>query len=68
VDGGDETAEEVVVHREDTTPAEIVTTPGVKAAPVSSLWQMWMIAIKVRAWAAWAVAPGGAQVVNNVTW
>jgi hypothetical protein len=63
-----ETAEEVVIHREDTTPAEIVTTPGVKAAPVSSFWQMYMIAIKVRAWAAWACAPGGAQIVNNVTW
>jgi hypothetical protein len=32
------------------------------------VWQQWIIAIKVRAWCAWAVAPGGAQIVNNVIW
>jgi hypothetical protein len=63
-----ETAQEAAVHMEDTTPAEIVSTPGVKAAPVQSFFQQEIIGIKVRAWLAWAVAPGGAQVVNSVSW
>jgi hypothetical protein len=53
---------------EATTPAEIVSSPGVVAAPARSMFQTETIAIRVRAWLTWAVAPGGAQVVNNVTW
>ena len=63
-----ETRNEVALHFEDTAPAEIVGSPGTVAAPVKSLFQMEIIAIRVRANAAWAVAPGGAQIVENVNW
>jgi hypothetical protein len=63
-----ETAAEVAPHFEDTTPAEIVSSPGAIASPVKSLYQSEVIGIRVRAWCAWAVAPGGAQIVNNVIW
>jgi hypothetical protein len=63
-----ETRKETVFQMEDTNPKEIVSSPGVVAAPDVSFFQMELIAIRVRAWAAWAVAPGGAQVVNNVSW
>jgi hypothetical protein len=63
-----ETAEQASVHMEDTTPKEIVSSPGVVATPVKSFFQQNIIAIKVRSWCAWAAAPGGAQVVNSVTW
>ena len=63
-----ETAREVVIHREDANPLPIVGSPGAVASPSSSLFQTDAIAIRVRAWCAWAVAPGGAQIVENVTW
>jgi hypothetical protein len=63
-----ETSDSAAFHYEDTTPKEIVSTPGVVAAPVKSLYQTDTIAIKVRAWCSWAVIPGGAQVVNSVNW
>jgi hypothetical protein len=63
-----ETSPDVHIHMEATTPAEIVSSPGVVAAPARSMFQTETIAIRVRAWLTWAVAPGGAQVVNNVTW
>jgi hypothetical protein len=53
---------------EDTTPKEIVSTPGVVASPDVSFFQQELIAIRVRVRCAWAVATGGAQVVNNVSW
>jgi hypothetical protein len=64
-----ETASDMVVHAEDTNPLPLVSgSPGVVAAPSKSLWQTECIAIRVRAWAAWAVAVGGAQIINNVAW
>jgi hypothetical protein len=63
-----ETAEEVAIHMEDLNPAEIVSSPGTVAAPQKSFFQTEVIAIRVRAWASWAVAPGGAQIVNSVNW
>jgi hypothetical protein len=63
-----ETKNEVAIHMEDTAPKELVTTPGVVAAPQKSFFQTELIAIRVRAWCAWSVAPGGAQIVNNVSW
>jgi hypothetical protein len=63
-----ETSPDIVVHREDTNPLPIVSSPGVVAAPTSGLWQIDCIAIKIRAWAAWAVSIGGAQIVENVSW
>jgi hypothetical protein len=63
-----ETRTEASFQFEDTNPAPIVDPGGTPAAPTGSVWQMEVIAIKVRSWCAWAVAPGGAQVVNGVNW
>jgi hypothetical protein len=63
-----ETGKETVIHFESTTPADIVGGGGVLAAPSKSAFQTDIIAIRVRANAAWAVASGGAQIVQNVTW
>jgi hypothetical protein len=65
-----ETAKESVIHFEDTSPAD-TGTPGslaVVAAPSKSAFQTDIIAVRVRANAAWAIAPGGAALVQNVTW
>jgi hypothetical protein len=63
-----ETSHQAVYHAEGTSPAEIVDTGGALAAPTLSTFQTDVISIKVRGSAAWAVAPGGAQVVNDVNW
>jgi hypothetical protein len=65
-----ETSKEALVHKEDTSPQDIGTagTPATVAAPAESMFQTDLISIKVRANAAWAVAPGGAQFVESVTW
>jgi hypothetical protein len=63
-----ETAKEVVIHREDTTPLPIVGSPSTVASPTSSLWQTDAISIRIRAWCAWAAAPGATTIVNSVTW
>ena len=43
-------------------------TPPTVAAPTYSHFQADMLSVKVRGRAAWAVLPGGASVVNNITW
>jgi hypothetical protein len=63
-----ETRTSAAIHMESATPAEIVSTPGVVAAPDRSFFQTEVIAIKVRAWCAWAVAAGGVAVVNSINW
>jgi len=63
-----ETSKEAVVHFEDTTPADISTPPNTVAAPSRSAFQTNVISVRVRANAAWGVAPGGAQVVQSVSW
>ena len=63
-----ETAKESVLHMEQTAPADIVSVGGTVAAPVKSMFQTDVISIRVRANAAWAAAPGAAQVVQNVNW
>jgi hypothetical protein len=64
-----QTSKDSTLHYEDTSPRDLVSvSPTVIAAPQKSAFQTEIIAIKVRAWAAWAVAPGGAQIVNNVSW
>jgi len=62
-----ETSREASYH-EESSPAQIVAPGGAVAAPVRSVFQTNVIAIRVRARAAWAVAQGGAQVVANVNW
>ncbi|WP_143199743.1 hypothetical protein [Bradyrhizobium sp. NAS80.1] len=62
-----QTSKEATLHRE-TNPAEIVGSDGAVAAPSTSLFQSYLIAVRVRARAAWCVAPGAAQYVTNVNW
>jgi hypothetical protein len=63
-----ETSREALLHFEDTTPAAIIGSTGALAVPTRSAFQTDVIAIKVRGRVAWAVAPDGAQVVENVNW
>ncbi|WP_375764548.1 hypothetical protein ACE10X_21295 [Bradyrhizobium sp. Pha-3] len=63
-----ETSKSATIHLEDGSPADIVSLGGVLAAPTESIFQTHLISIRVRARAAWAVTPGGAQVINNVNW
>jgi hypothetical protein len=56
------------VHYESSTPQPIVGTGGVVAAPVKSAFQSNLLVIKVRSLGAWAIAPGGAAVVNSINW
>ncbi len=63
-----ETSKDAVLHMEATAPLPLVDGAGTLAAPQRSMFQTDVIAIKVRANAAWAVLPGAAQVVANVNW
>jgi hypothetical protein len=63
-----ETSKTATVHFEDGSPADIAGLDGAIAVPTKSAFQTHLISIRVRARAAWAVTPGGAQVVNNVNW
>jgi hypothetical protein len=62
-----ETTKQAVVNFE-TNPLEIVAAGGAVAAPTYSVFQMGLIAIKVRADAAWTCIPGGAAIINSVNW
>jgi hypothetical protein len=63
---------ESTTHFESTTPAQnlIGGTPGapVPAVPTYSMFQMDMIAIKLRARCAWQVQPGAVAYVQSVNW
>jgi hypothetical protein len=48
--------------------AELVTAAGALAAPIYDVFQQGLIAIRLRAYAAWTCVPGGAAVVNGVNW
>ena len=50
------------------TPADVVDSGGVAAARVKRLWQTDILSIRVRANAAWNIAPGGAAWIENVSW
>jgi hypothetical protein len=63
-----ETSLTATVHYEDSSPADIVGPDGAVATPTLSAFQTNLISIRVRARAAWAVAPGGSQVINGVNW
>jgi len=63
-----ETSHQAVYHAEAATPEEIVDAGGALAVPTISTFQSDVISIKVRGRAAWAVTPGGAQVIQNVNW
>jgi len=61
-----ESSKEAAVHF-DTAPTDI-SNGGVIAAPTKSMFQTDLIAVRVRANCAWAVASGAAQVVTGVNW
>ena len=61
-----ETSKTATVHLEDSSPVDIVGPDGAMALPTKTAFQTDLISIRVRARAAWAVAPGGAAVVDNV--
>jgi hypothetical protein len=64
-----EIGRDATLHFEDTAPAELVSSPGVVAAPSRSLYQDYQLAIKVRGNAAWCVLPGGvATITGGVQW
>ena len=63
-----ETSKTATVHFEDGSPADIVGPEGALAFPTKAAFQTDLISIRVRARAAWAVTPGGAQIISNVTW
>jgi hypothetical protein len=63
-----ETSKTATVHLEDGSPLDIVGLDGAIAVPTKNAFQTDLISIRVRARAAWAVTPGGAQVINNVNW
>ena len=63
-----ETSRSGVVHYDDSNPSEVVAPDGRAAAPTYSAYQSNLISIRVRARAAWACQPGGAQVVQSVNW
>jgi hypothetical protein len=65
-----EVSKQAVFHSEDTTPAAIVGgPPAAPAVPTRSAFQTDVIAVRCRAKAAWAVvAPGGAQLIENISW
>lgn len=62
-----ETAKETAYHFGDPA-ADIVDGAGVLATPVKSLYQSDILAIRLRAQCAWNIAPGGAAVIDSVTW
>ena len=62
-----ETSRQALVNFADPA-AQIVDAGGAVAAPSYSVFQMRLIAIKLRVFAAWTCVPGGAAVVNSVNW
>jgi hypothetical protein len=63
-----ETSREALIHFEDSAPAAIIDPAGKLATPTRSAFQTDCVALRVRAKLAWAVAPGGAQVITGVNW
>jgi hypothetical protein len=63
-----ESSKTATVHLEDGSPVDIVGPDGAMALPTKTAFQTDLISIRVRARAAWAIAPGAAAVVDNVNW
>jgi hypothetical protein len=63
-----EIGHDATLHFEDTNPLELVSSPGVVAAPSRSLYQDYSMAIKVRGSCAWCVQPGGVATIGSVQW
>jgi hypothetical protein len=63
-----ETSRSGVIHYDDSDPSPIVAPDGAVAAPSYWAFQSNLISIRVRARAAWACQPGGAQLVQSANW
>jgi hypothetical protein len=63
-----EIARHTSVHYEGSSPAPIVGSGGVVAAPVRSAFQSNLLLVKVRSNVAWAIAPGAAAYTTGVNW
>lgn len=66
-----DTGDQATLHMEDTAPAQIGTagTPNVVAAPVLSLWQQGLVALRMIMDATWATrAPGAVAYTTGATW
>jgi hypothetical protein len=63
-----EVSKEAVLHMEAVAPLPLVDTTGILGIPQRSMFQTDVVAIKVRANAAWAVVPGAAQLVSAINW
>jgi hypothetical protein len=64
-----EVSKDATIHMDDTTPLELVSSPGVVAAPSRTMFQTFETAIKVRGNCAWCVLPGGAATITGgVQW
>jgi hypothetical protein len=70
--GGDdvriEASREVTLHFEDTAPLPIIDGAGALAVPTRNAFQQDLIALKLRARAAWAVLPGAIASVTGANW
>jgi hypothetical protein len=63
------TSTETSLHMEDTTPLELVASPGTVASPMKTMFQTECIATRLRIDAAWAWRIAGAVAwVQNTTW
>jgi hypothetical protein len=60
---------DMVIHMEDTTPADIVGSGGAVATPVKSFFQTDLIGLRMILRAAWAMRnPAHVAVMHSVTW
>jgi hypothetical protein len=59
-----ETSAGGTLHMESTTPLPIVSETGTVAAPTMSAFQQNLIFLKIKAWCAWAIAPGAVACVT----
>lgn len=62
-----EASKAAVVHFEDATPTDIVTSAGA-AVPVKSAFQLDMIVLRIRGWCAWVTHPGAVAAVTGADW
>lgn len=62
-----ETTKDALINFADPA-TDVVSSGGTLGAPSYSVFQMGIIAVKIRGFAAWTVVPGGAQLIANVNW
>jgi hypothetical protein len=64
-----EASRDVAQHMEDSVPAQLVSTGGVMAVPIKSMFQLDSVSIRLVMFVAWATrATGAIAYCPNVTW